>query len=80
MGNNPEYCSVRRIIIRPSEIHYLRFILEAYEGIAVVSTLDSKLGLMKLSIAPGCEDDVERILAAEGPSMQLRHIEGEQAG
>lgn len=44
------------------EIAYLRFILEAYDGIAVVSTLDSGAGLVVVQIAPGCEQDVETIL------------------
>ena len=44
------------------EIAYLRFILEAYDGLAVVSTLDSEAGIIVLRISPGCEPDVERIL------------------
>jgi hypothetical protein len=44
------------------EIAYLKFILEAYDGLAVVSTLDSEAGLLVLHIAPGCESDVEMIM------------------
>ena len=44
------------------EISYLKFILEAYEGLAVVSTLDSEAGVVVLHIAPGCESDVDMIL------------------
>ena len=44
------------------EIAYLRFILEAYDGLAVVSTLDPEAGIIVLRISPGCEPDVERIL------------------
>jgi len=43
-------------------ISFLRFILEAYDGIAILETLDSASGLVMLHIAPGCEDDVEMVL------------------
>lgn len=44
------------------EIAYLKFILEAYDGLAVVSTLDPEAGLLVLHISPGCEADVEIIM------------------
>jgi len=44
------------------EIAYLKFILEAYDGLAVVSTLDPEAGLLVLRISPGCESDVEIIM------------------
>ena len=36
-------------------INMLRFIFEAYEGVAVVTTLDPGQGMVVLCIAPGCE-------------------------
>jgi hypothetical protein len=50
------------LTITPSRIHLLRFLVEAYEGMAVVSTLDARSGLVALSIAPGCEEDVELLV------------------
>ena len=44
------------------EIAFIRFIIEAYDGLAVVTTLDSDTGLIEFQIAPGCEQDVETIL------------------
>jgi hypothetical protein len=44
------------------EIAYLKFILEAYDGLAVVSTVDAEAGILVLRISPGCEPDVEMIL------------------
>lgn len=75
MTGNPVKCTMRRIIVAPSEIHTLRFLLEGYDGLAVVSTEDPRLGLVRLSIAPGCEEDVDRILSAEGESLRVRSIE-----
>jgi hypothetical protein len=70
----PRNCVVRHILISPGEIHFLRFIMEAYEGIGVVTTIDPTLGLVQLSIAPGCEEDVARILEEEASTLQTRPV------
>jgi hypothetical protein len=44
------------------EISYLRFIFEAYEGLATIETLNPESGLIVVYIAPGCETDVDMIL------------------
>ena len=44
------------------EIHYLRFIFEAYDGIATLTTVDPDLGIVCLRIPPGCENDVKIVL------------------
>ena len=44
------------------EIAFIRFIIEAYDGLAIVKTLDPQAGLIEFQIAPGCEQDVEMIL------------------
>jgi hypothetical protein len=44
------------------EIHYLRFILEAYAGVAVMRTLDPQKGLVVLHVGPGCEEEVDMII------------------
>jgi hypothetical protein len=52
----------------------LRFILEAYEGIGLVTTLDTALAMVELSIAPGCEEEVAQILTSEGTNLHLRPV------
>ena len=44
------------------KIAFIRFILEAYDGLAIVRTVDAQTGLIEFQIAPGCEQDVEDIL------------------
>ena len=44
------------------EIAYLRFVFEAYGGLAMIETLNSELGIIIFYIAPGCESDVDTIL------------------
>ena len=67
-------CVKKHFIISPSHIHLLRFTIEAYEGIGVVTTIDAGLGLIELSIAPGCEEDVAEILRSESERLQLRPV------
>ena len=45
-----------------SQIAYIRFTLEAYEGLASVTTLDPFLGLIRLTIAPGRGPEVDAII------------------
>lgn len=44
------------------KIYFIKFILEAYDGIATLTTIDSAMGLVKLCIAPDCEKDVDTVL------------------
>jgi Domain of unknown function (DUF4911) len=44
------------------EIAFLKFIFEAYDGIVTITTVDPDKGVVRLCIAPGCENDVEMIL------------------
>ena len=37
-------------------IIFIRFIFEAYEGVAVVTTLDAAAGKIVLSVSPQCEN------------------------
>jgi len=71
----PEECSVRNYLIDPHQIHYLRFIIEAYPGMAVVSTVDSTLGLVSIAVAPGCESDILQILEAERETLKLSEVD-----
>jgi len=44
------------------QIAFMRFIFEAYDGLAVIRTVDAAAGIVSLHIAPGCEKDVAEIL------------------
>ena len=63
------------------DISYLRFILEAYDGMAVVTTQDAARGIVSITMAPGAEDEVAAIiagLAAEG-EIYIEALAGEAA-
>ena len=57
--------------VDPYEIHYLKFILEAYEGLATLTTLDSATGLIQLAVPPGGKDSLESLLEALGRELGL---------
>ena len=61
-NNNLVETIKQRYRVDRREIAFIRFIIEAYDGLAVVTTLDSDTGLIEFQIAPGCEQDVEMIL------------------
>ena len=44
------------------EIAFLKFILEAYDGIVMLKTEDPVLGIVTMHIAPGCEEQFNEIL------------------
>jgi hypothetical protein len=70
----PERCVIENYLIKPSAIHYLRFILEAYEGIGTMTTQDSSLGWIQLNIAPGCQGMMAEILCYERDRLELRSL------
>jgi hypothetical protein len=48
--------------IRRKDIAYFKFIIESYEGIAVVRTKDPHEAIVELMVAPGWEKDVDEVL------------------
>ena len=44
------------------DISFIKFIVEACEGLAVLSTEDSQMGILKFLIAPGCEEEFEDVI------------------
>jgi hypothetical protein len=48
--------------------------MEAYEGIAVVTTLDPAAGIIVLAVAPGCESTVCNIMSELGKDFMVETI------
>ena len=48
--------SVKRIFrVDRREINYLRVIIESYDGMGVVKTIDPYTALIEVRVSPGCE-------------------------
>ena len=45
-----------------TKIGFIRFIFEAYEGLAVATTLDPKTGHIRLAIAPGRTETANMVI------------------
>jgi hypothetical protein len=54
-----------RILIRiqPKDIDYLNKIIEAYDGLGLVHTLDRKAGIVAVHVTPDTAEDVRDIIA-----------------
>jgi hypothetical protein len=67
--------SVRKIFrIDPREIAFFRFILEGYDGLAVLTTLDAKFGKVELVIPPACEDEIDIILQGLSSEITIKPV------
>jgi len=53
---------------------YLKFILEAYEGMSVLSTVDNAAGIIRIAIMPGFEDDMDALLAELGMQVAMEPV------
>lgn len=60
--------------VHPEDICYLTFTLEAYEGLAIVTTVDKEAGIIRVHIAPGWEEEFDAIVKAES-KLKIRLVE-----
>jgi hypothetical protein len=52
----------RFLRLRRKDIAYFKFILESYEGMAIVRTKDPHEAIVELMVAPGWEKDADEVL------------------
>jgi len=56
------------------EISFLRFIFEAYDGLATLTTIDPDSGIVVFCISPGCEEDVRMILQDLKRNIMIEYL------
>jgi len=56
------------------EIAYFKFIIESYDGMAVVRTKDPHEAIVELMVAPGWEKDLEEVLEGLRKEMPIEDI------
>ena len=61
--------------IHRGQIHFLKFILEGYDGVAVLRTLNSEKGLVVLHIGPGCQDVVDMIIEDLQRHIRIEYVD-----
>jgi hypothetical protein len=57
------------------EIAFIKFIFEAYDGIAGLKTTDPSKGIIVFHIAPGCQEQVRRILQDLKKQILIERLE-----
>jgi len=55
-------CKQKIVRVDKRRIGFMKFIFEAYDGIANLTTIDSEKGIVSINIPDGCEHDVETLL------------------
>jgi len=56
------------------DIAYFKFIIESYDGMAVVRTKDPHEAIVELMVAPGWEKDVDEVLEGLGKEIQIEPL------
>ena len=70
---DPMICRYFKVAHR--EMVFLKFILEAYEGMNVMSTVDNKAGIIRIAIMPGFVDDIDELLADLRRQVPMEPVE-----
>jgi hypothetical protein len=60
--------------VRHRDMVYLKFILEAYEGMNVMSTVDNVAGIIRIAIMEGFEADMDALLAELGRQVAMEAV------
>jgi Domain of unknown function (DUF4911) len=60
--------------VRHRDMVYLKFILEAYEGMNVMSTVDNVAGIIRIAIMEGFEADMDWLLAELGRQVAMEAV------
>ncbi len=64
----------RYFSLPPQDIAYLRFILESYDGLCFMRTLDNRSGVIEIAWPPSQRDDAQQLLAALHEEIALHQI------
>ncbi|MFC1494606.1 DUF4911 domain-containing protein [Thermodesulfobacteriota bacterium] len=48
--------------VERNQIHYIRWTVESYDGMATVSTIDPQEAIIEIKISPGCEEIIQSLL------------------
>jgi hypothetical protein len=64
----------RYIRLHRKNIAYFKFIIESYEGMAVVRTKDPHEAIVELMVAPGWEKDLEKVLEGLREEIPIENL------
>jgi hypothetical protein len=61
--------------VERSGIGYLKHVIESYEGIAAIRTVDETDSIVEIMIAPGFEDVMDKIIHELKSEYQIARVE-----
>lgn len=61
--------------IRRRDIAYMKFILESYEGLGVLRTIDPREAIVEVMVPPGLEREMETVLEGLGDEIPMERIQ-----
>ena len=67
--------TLRYFKVRHRDMVYLKFIMEAYEGMNVMSTVDNGNGIIRIIVMPGFEQDMDELLAELATRVAMEPVE-----
>lgn len=66
---------VRYYKVQRRDVVFLKFILEAYEGMSTLSTMEPREAIMRLSVPAGFDADMQRLLKSLGEQISISETE-----
>ncbi|MFB3924982.1 MAG: DUF4911 domain-containing protein [Syntrophales bacterium] len=64
-------CVEKLLALKKKDLTYFQFLLEGYEGLVTVSTIDKKKAVVKLFVMPDFASDIDKILRALKDEIDL---------
>lgn len=68
-------CQKKYVRIDKRQIGFMKFIFEAYDGIANLTTIDAALGIVSINIPKGCDEVVDNLLKTLGRDILIESLE-----
>lgn len=62
-------CAEITMRVNPERIYFIKFILEGYDGLAMMSTIDQQQGIIRISYPNEVQKDVELLLQSLEPAI-----------
>ena len=57
-----------------NKIGFLRFIIEAYDNLAIMTTLNAREGLVVMNISPSCEGTINALMLSLGHDFYVEPL------
>jgi hypothetical protein len=60
--------------VNRADIAYMKFVLESYEGLGVLRTVDPWSGIVEVMVPPGLEEDMDMVIEGLQDEISIERI------